>query len=238
MKITVAGRTAYQRPEFTTEFLTDDGVCMIKVNDANNLEFWLELRFSYAELVARMPLSENPYREIAVSVEDVMVSVAGEPPMRMTKEAYDQYVARYEKAVANTTRRSASIIIEEGRLPDETDEDFKARVMKAHRQARSDLVPGKGGYINQFGTRVPNPCGEIDSKGRNLDKVFRWLKPTDKMTDEVIDAILTIDEADPEVIIEVQERQREKFLNTFKGTQLGEVVPLGQSKTISDDSTI
>lgn len=43
---------------------------------------------------------------------------------------------------------------------------------------------GNGGYINKYGRRVPNPCSEIDTKGRNMSKIYRNLRPEDNDMDE------------------------------------------------------
>jgi hypothetical protein len=53
------------------------------------------------------------------------------------------------------------------------------------------------GYINQFGVRVPNPCSEIDTKGRDLDKIGRWIRPHDKWDEETLDRLNALIEVDP-----------------------------------------
>lgn len=54
---------------------------------------------------------------------------------------------------------------------------------------------GSGGYINKHGIRVPNPCCEVDCKGRDLDRFYRNVAVTVGWNDDaVIDAVL----ADPD----------------------------------------
>lgn len=46
-----------------------------------------------------------------------------------------------------------------------------------------------GGYMNQHGRYVPNPrCGE-DSEGRDLDRIYRNIKPGDRWTKETLDRL-------------------------------------------------
>jgi len=52
-----------------------------------------------------------------------------------------------------------------------------------------DSDSGKGGYVNQYGRRVPNPCREIDERGRNMDKIYRNLRPEDIMDEETLDRL-------------------------------------------------
>jgi hypothetical protein len=54
---------------------------------------------------------------------------------------------------------------------------------------RGQDPPGKGGYINQYGVRVPNPCGEIDTKKRDMDKLGRHAPHNFLLPDILLDYI-------------------------------------------------
>lgn len=83
---------------------------------------------------------------------------------------------------------------------------------------RENWMKGASGYVNQFGRRVGNPCGEIDDKGRDIDKINRWLKPGDSHTTETLDRLHAIEETD-QVKFEMQERQRQAFIDYFRNRQ-------------------
>lgn len=58
-------------------------------------------------------------------------------------------------------------------------EDLRARLKVIQEEA-------KGGYLNDYGCRVPNKCGEIDMYGRDMGKIGMLMQPTWNYSDELL----------------------------------------------------
>ena len=75
-------------------------------------------------------------------------------------------------------------------LTKEEQEEYQELMMITKELLKISKRISNGGYINKHGVRVPNPCQEVDMKGRDLDRVSRNIRPGQKWDDETIDAIL------------------------------------------------
>jgi hypothetical protein len=47
----------------------------------------------------------------------------------------------------------------------------------------------RGGYVNRHGRTVPNPCCGLDAEGRDLDRIYRNIKPGDRWDKETLDRL-------------------------------------------------
>lgn len=47
----------------------------------------------------------------------------------------------------------------------------------------------RGGYVNRHGRTVPNPTCGVDAEGRDLDRVYRNIRPGDQWDKETLDRL-------------------------------------------------